>query len=29
VDGELSLLELPLTITSEPGVLSMLVPPPA
>jgi diacylglycerol kinase family enzyme len=29
IDGELSLLELPLTITSEPGVLSMLVPPPA
>jgi diacylglycerol kinase family enzyme len=27
IDGELSLLDLPLTITSEPGVLSMLVPP--
>lgn len=29
VDGELSLLELPLTITSEPGVLSLLVPRPS
>ena len=28
IDGELSLLDLPLTITSEPGVLSLLVPPP-
>lgn len=29
IDGELSLLDLPITITSEPGVLSLLVPPPS